>query len=377
MKVIITQPYLNLKGGAEEVVLRIAQKYDAKILTIEYDKEKTFEEFKDLDIQVINKKIPFADSLPYRASQGIRAGYSFYSHRITEDYDIINAHTSPSEWIRHSNPRVLWYCHTPIREVYDLYKLRMMNRSAKDKLLYFSFASAYKMISKPIINNIEEIATNSLNTNGRINKYFSRKSTIINPGINAKRFTNKGDGKYFLYHSRFYTNKRQDYALSAFMRLQSDPKYRDYKLVLSGSLSNDKEHIDYVKKLKRMKARNVTFKFNITEKEKLKLYSRATAMLFSAVNEDFGIVPLEAMASYKPVIAVNEGGPRETVVDNKTGFLVDSPDEMADRMKFVIEHKGLAEKMGRAGRKHVEENFSWETFFRKFDKLARKVKNSS
>ncbi|MDE1870142.1 MAG: hypothetical protein KGH71_04125, partial [Candidatus Micrarchaeota archaeon] len=81
------------------------------------------------------KKIPFADSLPYRASQGMRAGYTFYNLKIKEDYDVINAHTSPSEWIRHKNPRVLWYCHTPIREVYDLYKFRMQNRAFKEKAL--------------------------------------------------------------------------------------------------------------------------------------------------------------------------------------------------------------------------------------------------
>ncbi len=376
MRVIITQPYLNLKGGAEEVVLRIAKRYDAKILTVEYDREKTFEGFSDLDIQVIERRVPFAGSLPYRAVQGIRAGYSFYNQRIDDDYDIINAHTSPSEWIRHLNPRVLWYCHTPIREVYDLYDFRMRNRTPKDRFLYFSFASAYKLLSKPVIKEIEGIATNSRNTNRRINRYLSRNATVINPGIDAKRFTDRGNGKYFLYHSRFYANKRQDYVIDAFSRLQSTPRYRDYGLVLSGSLSNDKEHLDYVKKLKSMNIRNTTFRFNISEEEKLRLYSRATAVLFSAVREDFGIVPLEAMASSKPIIAVNEGGPKETIINNKTGFLVNSPEEMANKMRFVIEHRSMAESMGRQGRKRVEKSYSWEVFFQKFDRLARKVKSS-
>ncbi len=373
MKAIITQPYLILKGGAEEVVLRIAKHYDAKILTLEYDKGRTFEEFKDVDIEILNKKIPLSKMLPYRASQGMRAGYSFYYYKIKDDYDFLNAHTSPSEWIRHLNSRLLWYCHTPIREVYDLYTFRQKNRSYKEKLLYFSFTSAYKLLSKSVINKIEHIATNSNNTHDRIKKYFGRDATIINPGIDVKEFTNKGDGKYFLYHTRFYPNKRQDYVVEAFAKFQKKMKKQNYRLILSGSISNDKEHLAYVQKLKDMKVKNVVFKFNISEEEKRKLYANTTAMLFAAVNEDFGIVPLEAMASSKPVISVKEGGPMETIMDGKTGFLVDSTTQMAEKMKFLVEHKDIAEKMGKEARKHVEKNYSWEKFFEKFDKLAREV----
>jgi hypothetical protein len=174
MRLLITQPYLILKGGAERVVLKIAQHYDAKIFTLEYDKEKTFDEFKDLDVESIGKRIPFSSVLPYRASQGMRAGYAFYNLKLSEDFDLINAHTSPSEWARHRNAPMLWYCHTPMREVYDLYELRMKNRSYREKLLYVAFTRAYKLIAKNVINRIEAIATNSNNTNARIKTYFGR-----------------------------------------------------------------------------------------------------------------------------------------------------------------------------------------------------------
>ena len=75
--------------------------------------------------------------------------------KITEDYDVANPHISPSEWIRHKNERVLWYCHTPPREVYDLYAVRMMQRSYKEKMLYAAMTGAYKVIAKNIVKNIE------------------------------------------------------------------------------------------------------------------------------------------------------------------------------------------------------------------------------
>ena len=95
------------------------------------------------------------------------------------------------------------------------------------------------------------------------------------------------------------------------------------------------------------------------------------------MNEDYGLVPLEAAASERPVIAVNEGGPMSTVVDGKTGYLIESPEEMAKRMKEFADNKELAGKMGKAGRKRAVQEYSWSAFFKKFDKYLYKVRRSS
>ncbi len=375
-KMIIAQPYLNLMGGAERVILQIAKHYDAKIYTMEYSKDTTFPEFQNIDIRMIGENVAFADKLPYRASQGLRYGYNFHHMKISEDYDLINSHISPSEWIRHKNPRVLWYCHTPPREVYDLYAERMKNRTYAQKLLYASFASAYKIISKGIVKELEAVATNSNNTRERIKKYLGRDATVINPGIEAKDFTNAGDGNLFLYPSRIIQTKRQDYVIDAFTRFKKKAKNSRHKLIIAGTLSKDKEHLAYFERLKAMKAKDVIFRLNVSDRELKRLYSTSTAVLFAARNEDFGIVPLEGMASSKPVIAVNEGGIKETVVNGITGFAISTPEEMAERMRFVVEHPRIAEHMGKEGRARVEKEYSWESFFMKFDAMARKVAQS-
>lgn len=370
------QPYLLLRGGAERVILKIAQHYDAKIYTTEFNKEGTFQEFGNADVEVISRDVPLADKLPYRAAQGLRYGYSFYNLTIKEDYDVINAHISPSEWSRHKNRRVLWYCHTPPREVYDLYYERMKNRSYKDKVLYAAFANAYKLMSGRIVKNIEAIATNSRNTRNRIMKYFDRDATVVNPGIDYEDYSNKGDGNFFIYPSRIVPTKRQDYVIDAFARYQKRTKDYSRKLYIVGALSQDKEHLAYFEKLKKMRVRNVFFKTNIEDKVLIDMYARSTAVLFAALNEDFGYVPLDAMASGKPIISVNDGGPKETVLNGRTGFLVGSNEGMAERMAFVAEHPKLAEKMGKEGRRHVEKHYSWQAFFRKFDAVARGVANA-
>ena len=377
MKLLIIQPYISLKGGFERVMLKIAQHYSAPIYTLEYNPKTTFPEFKDLDIKIIGKHVPFSGALPYRASQGLRYGYNFYNLTIKEDYDVLNSHISPSEWIRHKNPRVLWYCHTPPREVYDLYAERMRYRSYKEKFLYSAMTKAYKLISHNVVKNIEAIAANSSNTQSRISKYFSRESEVINPGIDYEKFTDEGDERYFFYPSRILSNKRQDYVINAFRRFNrlSEKKYR---LVLSGTLSANPEHQAYYKKLISMsKGMDVTIKTNITDRELSRLYSESTAVLFSAINEDYGYVPLEGMASSKPVISVNEGGPKETILDGETGFLVNSPAEMAEKMLYLTEHKGEAAKMGKKGRKRVMLNYSWEAFFKKFNAELSKAKKGN
>ena len=374
MKLILMQPYLNLRGGVERVILKVAQHYKASIYTLEYDKQATFSEFADLDIKLIGRDVPLSDKLPYRASQGFRYGYNFYNMKIKEDYDVLNPHISPSEWIRNKNERTLWYCHTPPREVYDLYETRMQNRSYKDKLIYAALVGTYKVIAKGITSKIEEIATNSRNTSERIKKYYGRESTVINPGIDYESFSNIGDSDYFLYPSRLVVNKRQDYVIMAFRQFVKRTKDKKHKLIIAGTLSKDPEHQKYFEKLKAMsKGLNVSFRTNVNDRQLKQLYSESTAVLFSAINEDYGFIPLESMSSSKPIISVNEGGPKETILNNKTGFLINSPAEMAEKMSILAGDKALAERMGREGRKVVERRYSWEAFFEKLDPLLENV----
>jgi alpha-1,3/alpha-1,6-mannosyltransferase len=104
-----------------------------------------------------------------------------------------------------------------------------------------------------------------------------------------------------------------------------------------------------------------------------KLYSNCYATLFCAIEEDWGIVPVESMASHKPCISINEGGPTYSIVDSKTGFLVNSVDEMANKMALVADHLSMVEEMGRAGRHRVKKNYTWRVFHEKLEKLFKKT----
>jgi glycosyltransferase involved in cell wall biosynthesis len=374
MKMIIAQPNLTLKGGAERVILKIAQHYDAKIYAIEYKKSETFPEFADLDVEVVNKSFALR-VLPYgRVAQGLGYGLGFYNMKIKEDYDVINAHIAPSHWIRNNNTRVLWYCHTPLRDVYDLYDFRLSAKKLHQKPVYAIGAKVVRYMDKRIVKKIEKIVVNSDNTKSRVAKYLGRTDVdVLNGGVDYESYKNNGDGKYFLCPSRISPNKRQEYAIRAFEIFKK--KTPGYKLVLAGQVSTDKFYYDYYKKIVELAKRvgNVEVVKDISDAALRNYYARCTAVLYPPINEDYGLVPLEAMASRKVIIAVNEGGPKKTITNNRTGFLVNNEEEMAKRMETIVENPSLANKIGVNGRLLVKNVYSWGKFFKEFDKYLKEV----
>jgi glycosyltransferase involved in cell wall biosynthesis len=376
MKVAIAQSNLTLKGGGERVVLKIAQHYKAPIYVAEYEPKNTFEGFKDLDVKVM-PRTGMLSKLPYgRATQGLSYGFKFYNLDLQDEYDVINAQMAPSNWIRNKNERVLWYCHTPLRDIYDLYDYRMSMRKPHTKPLYMVGAAAVRKIDQRITKQIPYILANSSNIKARISKYYGRSDAkVLNGGVEYKNYSDKGDNRYFLYPSRVSPNKRQEYAIEAFKIFSR--KMKGYKLIICGPVSKDGFYYDYYKQVLAQAGNTSRIEFltTVSDKKLIDLYSRCTAVLYPPINEDYGLVPLEAMASGKPVIAVNEGGPKETILQNKTGILVNSPEEMATAMLKVAKDGELAARLGKAGRTRVEREYSWEKFFTEFNKYLKMTSN--
>jgi glycosyltransferase involved in cell wall biosynthesis len=270
---------------------------------------------------------------------------------------------------------VLWYCHTPLRDIYDLYSYRLSLKKIHEKPLHVIGAKAVRMLDQGVVKDIEGILTNSYNTRSRVIKYYGRKdASVLGGGIDCKEYKNNGDKKYFFYPSRISPNKRQEYAIKAFNHFKREVK--GYKLVLAGSVSQDSQYYSYYKKIAALadSVGDVAVMPDPDDKTVRQFYSSCTAVLYTPLNEDYGLVPLEAMASSKPILAVNEGGPKETIESGKTGILVNSPEELGMAMKEVAENPAFANELGRNGRKRVMTHYSWNAFFKGFDKALRDVK---
>jgi alpha-1,3/alpha-1,6-mannosyltransferase len=108
------------------------------------------------------------------------------------------------------------------------------------------------------------------------------------------------------------------------------------------------------------------------------LLRRCRCVIYTPEDEHFGLVPLEAMAAGRPVIAARSGGPMETIRDQQTGLLCDAtPEAFADAIARLMSDLGECERMGRAGRDRVAANFSLEGFSNRLTQIVEDLANGS
>jgi glycosyltransferase involved in cell wall biosynthesis len=154
---------------------------------------------------------------------------------------------------------------------------------------------------------VDGFIANSNFISSRIKKYYRRESTVIYPPVNVSEFNSTEPRQdYYLCLGQLVGYKKADLAVAAFKRLKL-PLIVIGEGELFESLNSDKD--PHIKLLGRQE-------FSI-----VKYYlETCKALIFPGV-EDFGIVPVEAMASGAPVIAFDHGGARDTVIDGETGIL--------------------------------------------------------
>ncbi|MCX7998791.1 MAG: glycosyltransferase [Leptospiraceae bacterium] len=185
---------------------------------------------------------------------------------------------------------------------------------------------------------------------------YKRTWEVIYPPVDVDKFKYLDRGDFFLSVQRITPDKRVEIQIEAFKKLQ------DEKLIIVGSSCNNK----YLAKLKRGAPKNVEFRINVSEEELIELYAKCKATIQTSKGEHFGLVPVESMASGKPCIAVNEGGFRETIIDQKTGILINEP--YVDNLIKVIREIDSYHFDPKALVKHAQ-RFSLERFVDEFKRV--------
>ena len=239
-------------------------------------------------------------------------------------YDlIISSESGPTKGIIPSPDAIhICYCHSPMRYVWDMYyeyrsKSSLLKRLLMPLIIHYlkiwDFSTAYR---------VKYFIANSNYVSKRILNYYGRESTVIHPPVDFNSFAcSEEQGDYYLLVGQLVDYKRADIAIDAF---NSNGK----KLVIIGEG-------DKFKRYRRVANANITLLGKQSFKELKKHYSRCRALIFPGI-EDFGIVPLEAMASGRPVIAFAKGGALETVLNEETGVLFH--EQTAHSLNQAIEH---------------------------------------
>lgn len=310
-KIALVHDYLSQDGGAERV-LRVFHEIwpDAPIFVLFHDREKEHLGFRDADVRT-----SFIQKLPFWQNH-----YQWYlplMPRATEsydlrDYDVILSSTSAyaKGIIKGPDSIHICYCHTPTRYLWTESEnyIKELQQSPLIKWVLPPLLSRLRVWDATAARErVDFFIANSHTVAQRIERFYGRESTVINPPIElscSTPVTPLSERNYYLAGGRLVPYKRMDLVIETFNRL-------GWPLNIFGSGREDK-------KLRAMAKANITFLGHVADQEKCALYAGAKAYI-NPQEEDFGMTMTEALMQGTPVIAYRKGGATEIVREGVTG----------------------------------------------------------
>lgn len=309
MKVALVHDHLNQEGGAEQVLRVLTDMWpDAPLFTLIHDTRriKTFAE-KDVHTSFL-QHLPsplFRASLPFMPM-------ATESHDLS-GFDVVISSSSAFAKGVITKPGTLHvcYCHTPTRYLWSDTKeyVKELRVPAFLKWGLPPILSRLRIWDRLAADRVDRFVANSRTVAHRIQKYYRHDSTVIHPPVDVSAFSISHAPKTsFLIGGRLVAYKRYDIVIDAFTKL-------GLPLKVFGTGPMEAE-------LKRRAGKNITFLGRVSDEERARLYQDAIAFLHPH-EEDFGITPIESMASGRPVIAYRRGGVLESIEEDVTGVFFD------------------------------------------------------
>ncbi len=327
MKVAVFHNFMDNIGGAEMVGLTLARELNADFYSTNIDEDKIKKMgFADIRLKSIGRvpvNAPFRQQAALGRFRQLNPGKQY-------DFYIIDGDWAMSAAVNHK-PN-LWYVHSPIREIWDLYRYTRQNIVPFYLRWGFDVWAGYnRYLNKKYVRHVDKLVCNSRNTQQRIKRYLGRDAAVIHPPIETSEFQYKRNGDYWLSVNRLITHKRVGTQMAAFAGLP------DEKLIVVGSYEQSghfRRYADYIRKIKPANVEMVSW---VDRGRLLELYANCRGFITTSHDEDFGMTVVEAMAAGKPVIAPNEGGYRETIVDGVTGRLISniSPEKLVQAINEI------------------------------------------
>jgi glycosyltransferase involved in cell wall biosynthesis len=232
-------------------------------------------------------------------------------------YDlVVSSESGPAKGvITSATTRHVCYCHTPMRYLWDLYPAyrNEWTRSRFKRAAMAPIANYLRLWDYASAARVDRFVANSDNVRNRIWKTYRRESVVVHPPVDVASCYWRPAGDYYLAVSELVAYKRIDLAVRAFSQCGR-------KLVVVG------DGPEY-RRLRAAAAPNVEFTGRVSDAEVRELLAGARAFVMPG-EEDFGMTPVEALASGKPVIALGRGGVLETV-PSFGGVFFDDPAESA------------------------------------------------
>ncbi|PSL18466.1 glycosyltransferase [Shimia abyssi] len=279
------------------------------------------------------------------------------------DFDlIISSESGPAKGVKTRADAVhLCYCHSPMRYIWDQYDVYRQQAGLITRTVMPALVGKLRSWDQQSASALDGIASNSNHVANRVKTYWDCPSHVVHPPVAVEDFSPVPAselGEFYLWAGELAPYKRPDLAVEAFNRLKKP------LIVIGGPPKTERTlsrlaNPEYVHFLGR-----VSF-------DKMKAYMAHCRALIFPGEEDFGIVPVEVMASGRPVIAYGKGGALDTVVDGKTGLLFqDQTVEGLIQAVTDFEAQGLDKLPAHSIVKHAQK-FSEKVFVERFLAFAR------
>lgn len=319
MRVAILHDHLSFIGGGERLVLTLASALDADLYVTDLNPDLPKRAgMGDVRVHEI-AKVPSTPVL--RQERQIAA----FEKVKLPGYDVF---VFSGNWSIAAAPRHrpnLWYCHTPVRVFYDLRETFLKSLSPAKRFAARSWIARARPRYERDVASVQRIAANSRNVEARIRKYLHRAAEVVHPPVDTSAYRFEGVGEEWLSVNRLSHEKRIELQVEAFRKLPHE------RLAIAGGPQVGVDADRFIRSLDPPP--NVRFLGEIEERELRDLYARCRGLVATSLDEDFGLTPVEAMAAGKAVVAVDEGGYRETVILGATGWLVAADaDALAETM---------------------------------------------
>lgn len=374
LKIAVYYPWVYLKGGIERSMAALISRshHDWTIFTSHYEPANTFEEFSNFKIVTIGEA-----SVKRNMGAVLKAAIGMLTTRLPlEEFDAYVVWCDglgTLTMFRNGNIPSFCICSTPLRPVYDHVYAREALRSRKPlaKIAYHIFKHGFRLIDRVAWSRFHGVVATSLEVKERIVNHRlypdNQKMVLHHPGIDVAdapaRVTYE---PYFLVPGRISWTKNIKLAVEAFLKSGLPAPWR---LVIAGFV--DKKSQRHIEELKQAAQGDLRIEFvvNPSDQQLNQLYENTYAVLFTPLNEDWGMAPLEGMLRSKAVIANASGGPLESVTDGVTGLLL-SPDidVWAAALKQLAADPEKIRNMGVAARLSVEK-YDWKNFVTGVDRL--------
>lgn len=306
-KIAIVCDWLTIQGGAEKVILGLHQLFPhAPIYTSIYNPKKV--------LGFENATIHSSFLQNYPLAKNYHQFFLPLMPRAFESFDlsaydivISSSHSCAKGLLLKPKTLHICYCHSPMRYAWDNYQryIREYAVSGLVKKIATPLIHKIRLWDRITADRVDQFIANSKYIQSRIHKFYRRDSQVIYPFIEPEKFTSSIKAHFYLAVGRLTSYKKFDLIVDTF-----NQNGLPIKIVGTGSM---------YKRLKAKAKPNVELLGYVSSQDLKQLYSQAKALIFPQC-EDFGIIPLEAMASGCPVIAYSKGGALETVIDGKTGL---------------------------------------------------------